>query len=213
MVYCALLLAAALPVLPAAPSPAVAQDAWGVLSEARSAFEQGAWTADFTQTYVPAGFSSGDSETGTVAIALPGSLRWDYQQPYPRTFLIVGTAAYSWNEGESAGRRGEVAERDRRHLDLLRLDLEALREHYAAALEAGALDDGTAVHRVAMTPQTEGDVIEGATLLFGVASGRLVGLEWSDVEGNATTFRFSGHRPVEDSSRFVPPAELDWFEE
>ncbi len=195
-----------------------AGDAWAVLAEARRDFEVAPWTADFVQTYVPAGFATGDRETGRVSISLPDSLRWDYEVPYPKVFLVSGETAFSWNEGESAGRRVPLGPDDRRHLELLQLDLDGLRRSFSAVLEPEALpeakeggEDGTLV--VALSPLDDESPIRSATLRFHPTSLRLTALSWSDLEGNVTEFVLSGHRIVADESFFEPPAELYWFDE
>jgi outer membrane lipoprotein-sorting protein len=49
-----------------------------------------AWRAAFTQVYVPEGFSEGTSEGGTLTIAPPARLRFDYTSGSPRTFTADG---------------------------------------------------------------------------------------------------------------------------
>ena len=79
---------------------AAAPDPWKVLQGVRqSLVDSGPTAAAFTQTYIPAGFSSGDSESGRLALALPDCLRWDYQDPYPKGFLLCGGVAHGFGEG------------------------------------------------------------------------------------------------------------------
>ncbi len=80
------------------PLTAAAQkDSWAVLSGVRqSLVEAGPTEASFTQTYIPAGFSSGEKETGRMSLSLPDCLRWDYQDPYPKGFLLCGEVVHTW---------------------------------------------------------------------------------------------------------------------
>ncbi|MCZ6506907.1 MAG: outer membrane lipoprotein carrier protein LolA [Acidobacteria bacterium] len=189
-------------------APAAAQDAWTVLAAARAEFERTAWTADFVQTYVPAGFSSGETETGRVSVALPGTLRWDYDVPYAKVFLVRDDMAYTWNPGESTGRRTLLAPAEREHLALLELDLAALEARYEAALTH--LEGGP---EVTLTPLDETADIRAATLALEPASYRLLRLRYSDFEGNTTEFRLSGHRVAADTGLFWAPTDLDWLED
>ena len=83
-----------------------AADPWATLQGVRTSLvEAGPTGAAFVQTYVPAGFTSGEQESGTLALALPDCLRWDYQKPYPKSFLLCGGIAHSWNPEDKSGRR------------------------------------------------------------------------------------------------------------
>ncbi len=206
-------LALALPLLAllalAAGAPALtAQDAWSAVAAARAGFEDAAWTADFVQTWVPAGFSTGERETGRVSLALPGALRWDYEVPYPKSILVRLDTAYSWNPGESSGRRVFLAPEEREHLALLELDLPALRERFSAVARPAA-DDRL---EVALTPRDDGNEIREALLTLDSRSHRLLAVGYLDGEGNRTDFTFSGHRPVAGADPFTPPDDLEWLD-
>jgi len=201
-------------------SPAAADDdAWQLLATARAEFELGGWSADFVQTYLPAGFSSGESESGVVSLRLPHALRWDYALPYAKAFLVLRDTAYAWNPGEAAGRRVLLEAAEREHLSLLELDVEALRERYAAEFvdgqDAGSQRDGTEnkVVRIELVPFNETSEVRRADLALDRASLRLLALSYSDPEGNTTEFALSGHRTADDDALYEPPAGLEWIDE
>src|SRR3954471_2172584 len=74
-------------------------DPWAALKTVRqSLVDAGPTGASFVQTYIPSGFSSGEKESGKLALALPDCLRWDYTAPYPKSFLICGGVLHAWNE-------------------------------------------------------------------------------------------------------------------
>lgn len=54
-----------------------------------------AWQAEFDQEYLPAGFDQGNREHGTVVIAPPARIRFDYGGPAPRVFALDGNLARS----------------------------------------------------------------------------------------------------------------------
>src|SRR4029077_19264540 len=110
-----------------------AADPWATLQGVRkSLVEAGPTGAAFVQTYVPAGFNSGDQESGTLALALPDCLRWDYLKPYPKSFLLCGGVAHSWNPEDKTGRRYQVDRKNEPGLDLLLLGVEDLKRRYTA---------------------------------------------------------------------------------
>ncbi len=187
-------------------------DPWTVLTRLRQRLAaDGPQRADFTQTYVPAGFASGETESGTVALALPDCLRWDYGEPYAKSFLLCGHDAYSWNPGEKVGRHYRIESRDEPGLDLLLLSVEALRARYGATLKRGA--DGLEVWLAPLAPAGNSPV--SATLTLDGAGARLTGLAYRDREGNQTRFALSGYQPIRGAARdsFEPPASIDWRDE
>ncbi len=193
----------------ALPATAAGADGWGLLRDLRARLEAAPQIADFQQEFVPAGFSSGDRESGRLTLALPGCLRWDYDEPFPKSYLLCGETVWTWNPGESSGRTFAVDPEEERGLDLLRLGVERLAERYEAELVDGG-GEGAAVRLV---PSGETTEIAEATLVL-AAAGSLRRLSYRDVEGNTTRFEFSGHRPLDRRSADLrPPAELSWIED
>lgn len=183
-------------------------DPWQTLDGLRRALvDAGPTGYDFVQTYVPAGFSSGESEGGTVALALPGCLRWDYAEPYAKSFLLCGDTAWAWNRGETSGRRQMVDREEEPGLDLLLLAVDELRQRYEARGERG--DDGTLL--VHLQPLEPLETLSDATLRLAPDGERLLSLSYRDREGNATRFRLSDPRPLDGTGdRFEPPEDVVW---
>lgn len=207
-----LALLAAVAAFPLASSAQDAATAWSVLDTARKSLAaSGAERAAFVQTYVPAGFSSGEEESGRIAFRLPDCLRWDYSEPYPKSFLLCGEQVYSWNPED---RRGQAAPIDRRNqpgLDLLLLPVDELSGRYDASSEARG-DGRVAVHlepRAGMAGRTE---LTDATLVVDTEQERLVEVSYQDREGNRTTFRITGYQSLADRSVFDPPQGISWEE-
>ena len=203
----ALLVALLASVLLATPAAA---DGWDVLRQLRGRLEAQPQATDFRQEYVPAGFTSGDSETGRLTLALPGCLRWDYDEPDPKSFLLCEETIWTWNPGEMSGRKFEVDPEEDRGLDLLRLGVERLAERYTAEL-VETPGEATAVHLARKGPATE---IAAATLTLAAGDRSLAKLTYRDIEGNTTRFEFSGPQPLEKGATDLrPPDDLTWIEE
>ncbi len=207
--------AAVLAVLVLLPRPSAAEDTrdvrpWAALDAARKSLTAaGPEQATFVQTYVPAGFHSGEEETGTLAFALPDCLRWDYREPYPKSFLVCGERAYAWNPEDRRGQASTVDRKNQPGLDLLLLPVDDLSGRYdASAKPAG--DARVAVHlapRAGMAGRTE---VTEATLVVDTRANRLVEVTYKDQEGNRTTFRISGYQALDDPSLFEPPKGITW---
>jgi len=194
--------------------------AWSLIESVRASLAaDGRLQADFTQTYTPAGFSTGESENGRLSLALPDCLRWDYTGLEAKSFLLCGRDAYSWNAGDTEGRHQRVESRDEPGLDLLLLPLDHLRQRYDAAVTPGA--DGPTIK---LTPRADAGVSGtpskgaggrsplGAQLELDTTGKRLRSLSYTDRDHNATRFAISGYRLLTDGSLFTPPA-LQWRED
>jgi outer membrane lipoprotein-sorting protein len=187
--------------------PAGADDAWSRIETLRKSLaESGPQVARFTQTYVPNGFSSGESESGMLYLALPDCLRWDYDEPYPKSFLLCGQDVYAWNRGETAGRRSRVDAKQEAGLDLLLLSVAELRTRYQAAA-------GAAPGEISLVPlRAPASAPADATLILDAGGKRLAGLSYRDREGNLTRFTLGDYRPrgAAEKDVFQPPAGVSW---
>lgn len=192
---------------PGTPAPSI--DPWQALTELRLHLAaSGALVAPFRQSFVPAGFSTGDEESGRVALALPDCLRWDYTAPYPKSYLLCGSRLHTWAAGEPQGERLHVEARDEAGLDLLLLPVEQLRGRYTASARPAS---GGAIE-VQLVPTAPDSRIAQAELSFDPASQRPTVLSYRDRDGNLSTFRFDTFELLDDDTLFTPPATLIWKE-
>lgn len=162
-------------------------------------------SADFVQTFLPAGFSEGEAENGTLGISLPDCLRWDYGEPFPKSFLLCDDTAYYWNPGETLGKRYSAVDEQSPGLDFFLLSTEDLRARYRATgseVEVGVLIDLEPIHPT-------DDVVELHVLLDRDHT-RILELRYKDSEGNLTVFAMSDYRRGAVPGQFTPPAEIEW---
>lgn len=203
----ALLSAAAL-ALPAA-APAAQLDPWGVLAGVRqSLVSAGPTGAEFVQVYIPAGFTSGEKESGKLALALPDCLRWDYAEPYPKGFLLCGGVVHSWNPEDKTGRRYSVDRQNEPGLDLLLLGVDDLKNRYRATTR----DAGQGRVEVALVPKEKLAELTDATFVVDPGQQRLVQVSYHDREGNLTRFEIKAYRGLPRQGQFSPPAGIRWEE-
>ncbi|HEX6863317.1 MAG TPA: outer membrane lipoprotein carrier protein LolA [Thermoanaerobaculia bacterium] len=206
-----LLVFSALAACAAGAFPAAAQeDPWAVLSSVRqSLVEAGPTGARFVQTYIPAGFSSGEKESGQLALQLPDCLRWDYTEPYPKGFLLCGGVVHAWNPEDQSGRRYRVDRKNEPGLDLLLLGVDDLKNRYQAAAKAG--EAGKV--EVQLTPKGKIAELADAALTVDTATRRLVAVSYHDKEGNLTRFEINGYESLPRQGRFSPPTGIRWEEQ
>jgi len=186
-----------------------AADPWSQLQALKDGLVGEVVSADFVQTFLPAGFSTGDEETGVLHLSVPDCLRWDYHLPYPKTYLVCGQEAYTWNEGEPQGRRFVLESDSEPGLDFLRLRIENLENRYSAA--PAALDATTL--EIVFTPIDPGHSLVQASVVLDMETHRLKRLTYEDLEGNRTHFDISNYRTVSGPPPFDLPPNIDWLEQ
>lgn len=197
-------------ILGALPAAAQEADPWTTLKAVRqSLVEAGPTGASFTQTFIAAGFSSGDQESGRLALNLPDCMRWDYTNPFPKSFLLCGGTVHAWNEGDQTGRRYRVDRKNEPGLDLLLLGVDELKSRYSAAAKPVA--NGRI--EIALSPKRkELAELTDATLTVDPESRRVVAVAYHDREGNLTKFEITGYQALSRQGSFSPPSNVRWVE-
>ncbi len=183
-------------------------EAWQALERYRAGLhEDSPFSASFTQSFLPSGFSTAETESGVLALSLPECLRWDYDDPFPKSFILCGDVLHYWNPEDEEGHREELDARRQPGLDLLLLEADELRDRYVAELlESG--DDGVAVQ---LTPLEENDIVSVAVLRLDARLRRLTELIYTDPDGNRTSFRITDYVSGLELGRFNPPQDREWL--
>lgn len=191
------------------PLVAVADEsAWEALEEARESLaESSPLAARFVQTYVPAGFSSGDQESGRIFLSLPTCVRWDYEAPYPRSYMLCGRTVWSWSPDEPVGDRLLEVSREEAGVDFLLLGVERLRQRYEARLETSAAGG----RHIRLEPRVDDTPFTEATIRLDPATGRPIEIAYVDRQGNTTRFRLSDFAPPDGEAIFEPP-DIRWVD-
>ena len=188
-------------------APAAAESPWRLLEELRGGLvEAGPLTARFVQTFVPAGFESGDQESGALSMWLPSCLRWNYQEPESKHFLLCGEEVWSWNDLEPGGRHYVIDPESEPGLDLLLVDVDRLRLRYVA--ESEKQSDGTYLLRLSTPPEISKSF--SATIRIDPVSERVMGLEYTDAEGNRTRFDITDYQALDHTALFQAPRDIEW---
>ncbi|MEM1177529.1 MAG: outer membrane lipoprotein carrier protein LolA [Acidobacteriota bacterium] len=188
-------------------APVTAESPWSLLEELRGGLvEAGPLTARFVQTFVPAGFESGDREAGAFSMWLPSCLRWNYQEPESKHFLLCGEEVWSWNDLEPTGRHYIIDPETEPGLDLLLVDVDKLRLRYVA--ESAKQSDGTYLLHLRTPPEVAQSF--AATIRIDPVGERVLSLEYTDAEGNRTRFDISDYQDLKHTALFQAPRDLEW---
>ncbi len=179
-------------VLAAKPAP----DALDRLAAAMRASR--GWRAAFAQEYVPEGFDTGTTERGTVTLAPPARLRFDYTSGAPRIFATDGSVGRLVDPG--AGTCDAV------RLDAgvwARLPLSAVLDPGAARRAFVVETSGAAIRLVPREPTPD---LAQVTVTVG-ADDLPREVTVRDARGNRHPFTFTAWRPDrEPPSAFFQPS-------
>lgn len=201
----------ALVALPAGAS----ENPWEILTALRAKLvADGAMTARFEQTYIPSGFSTGDSEKGHVSIWLPDCLRWNYSEPQIKSFLLCKSEIWAWNDEEEGGRHYKIEPEKEPGLDLLLVDVARLKERYSAETRRLAPDRAEISLKVGQAPAHpqpgKSKSAFSAKIELDTALSRVLRLEYTDDEGNLTRFVLVDYQPLAHKALFQPPQDIQW---
>jgi outer membrane lipoprotein carrier protein len=160
--------------------------------------------ARYTEHY--AGMGMDKTESGTLVLKKPGRMRWTYDQPAGKVFVLDGKSAWSYTPGTDQAQRIPA-----KQLDDLRSPLRFLLGHTQLKKE---LDNLTVVpvgsgFRVSGVPKGMAQRLRLLTLDVSL-TGAIERMRLEEVDGAVTEFEFSGMQenvPVKNEDFvFVPPA-------
>jgi outer membrane lipoprotein carrier protein len=160
--------------------------------------------AHYTEHY--AGMGMDRTESGTLLLKKPGRMRWNYDKPVGKVFVLDGKYAWFYTPGDAQAQRIPA-----KQLDDLRSPLRFLLGHTQLEKELDHLTVTTesAGFRIAGIPKGMEQRVKLLTL--GVtAEGIIQQMRLEEVSGAVTEFTFTGieeNIPVKNSDfEFHPPA-------
>ena len=162
----------------------------------------------YTERYQGMGLDR--SESGTLTLLKPGRMRWAYDSPAGKVFLLDGTNAISYTPGDA-----EATRFPEKKLDDLRSPLRFLLGHTELEKELQGLSvtlvnlNGQPGYTLWGTPVGMEQRVHSLAVTVD-AQGVIHALRIEEIDGAITTFTFSGMRenaPVNEGDfRFIPPA-------
>jgi outer membrane lipoprotein carrier protein len=162
--------------------------------------------ARYTERYQGMGMDR--SETGTLTLQKPGRMRWAYDSPAGKLFLLDGRDAISYTPGDAQAERFSE-----KQLDDLRSPLRFLLGHAELAKELNGLaltlvSDSPALYSLSGTPKGMSQRLRSVSLTVD-ATGQIHAMRVEESDGAATTFTFTEMREniptAESDFRFAPP--------
>ena len=161
--------------------------------------------ANFTEQFRGLGLNR--AQSGTLLLLKPGRMKWEYNSPPGKVFLLDGKYALSYTPGDSHVQR--IPAKD---LSDLRSPLRYLLGHAELAKELTGLTlkpapDGS--FALTGVPRDMGDRVARLALTV-TADGTITGIEITETDGAVTSFTFSDEQvnaPIfARTFQFTPPA-------
>ncbi len=163
--------------------------------------------ARYTERYRGMGLDR--SETGTLTLEKPGRMRWAYDAPAGKVFVLDGKDAISYTPGDPQATRIAA-----KQLDDLRSPLRFLLGHTELAKELGGLSltvvgtPSQPLYTLAGTPRGMQQRVHSLQLTVD-AAGQIHAMRIEEIDGSVTSFDFTGIREniptTADQFHFVPP--------
>lgn len=171
----------------------------------RAAAAMAGMEASFTHRFTAKGFKNSQVETGTVIFGALPAMRWSYVQPEQKLFVFDGQSSWFYVPADKQVTLGKVTEARKREMPFLLLGDPAARDKFFIVKQQTR--KGLVI--TTLQPRAKGAAIRTVTVTSNSASHLIQRIEYSDREGNRTSFDFSGyHRRAAsaDTFRFAPPA-------
>ena len=159
--------------------------------------------ARYTERYT--GMGQDRTETGTLTLRKPGRMRWAYDSPHGKLFLLDGKSAFFYTPGDPQAQRLPA-----KQLDDLRSPLRFLLGHTELAKELDHLTITTVQDGYTLSGIPRGMQGRLRTLALTVdKNGVIHAMRLEEVDGAATTFIFTDMReniPTREADfTFTPP--------
>ncbi len=145
------------------------------------------------------------TESGTLLLKKPGRMRWAYDTPAGKLFILDGHFAWFYTPGEPQAQRISA-----KQMDDLRTPLRFLLGHTQLAKELDniSVTSDPAGFRIAGIPKGMANRVRQLTLLVSPA-GSITAMKIEELDGSTTEFTFTEQQenvPTRDSDfTFVPP--------
>jgi outer membrane lipoprotein carrier protein len=167
--------------------------------------------ASFTQHFTPKGFSTSTPERGSVVFGGLPMMRWSYTAPEAKLFVFDGRRSWFYVPGDKQVTVTDVDDSRRSEVPFLLLGDPAARERLFNITEVQR--GGSVV--TTLRPKNGDAQILNVVVTTAAGTHFLQHIEYTDREGNRTTFDFAGFKKrstTPDLFRFTAPAGVEVVE-
>ena len=171
----------------------------------RAAAAMSGMEASFTHRFTARGFKTSQVESGSVIFGTLPRMRWSYTAPERKLFVFDGTSSWFYVPSDKQVTLGRVSDARKRELPFLLLGDPAARDKYFSVKQQTRR--GAVV--TTLNPRDPKALVKSVTVTINPSTHLIQRIEYTDREGNRTSFDFTGyHRRAAsaDTFRFDVPA-------
>lgn len=171
----------------------------------RAAAAMSGMEASFTHRFTAKGFKTSQVENGTVVFGELPKMRWSYTSPEQKLFVFDGTNSWFYVPGDKQVTTGRVTDARRKELPFLLLGDPAARDRVFVVKQQNR--GGNIV--TTLQPRDKASIIRSVTVTIAPSTHLIQRIDYTDRDGNQTSFSFSGyHRRAASANTFTfaPPA-------
>ncbi len=171
----------------------------------RAASAMSGMEAKFTHRFTAKGFKTSQVESGTVVFGTLPRMRWSYTSPEQKLFVFDGTNSWFYVPGDKQVTTGRVTDARRRELPFLLLGDPVARERVFVVRQQNR--GGNVV--TTLQPRDKSSAIRNVTVTIAPSTHLIQRIDYTDRDGNQTSFSFSGYHRRGASANtftFAPPA-------
>lgn len=171
----------------------------------RAAAAMSGMEASFTHRFTAKGFKTSQVENGTVVFGALPKMRWSYSSPEQKLFVFDGTNSWFYVPGDKQVTTGRVTDARRKELPFLLLGDPAARDRVFVVKQQNRGGNVVAT----LQPKDKTSIIRTVTVTIAPSTNLIQRIDYTDRDGNQTSFSFSGyHRRAASAGTFTfaPPA-------
>lgn len=161
--------------------------------------------ASFTHRFTAKGFKTSQVESGSVVFGTLPKMRWSYASPEKKVFVFDGTNSWFYVPADKQVTQGRISDARKRELPFLLLGDATARDKYFVVKQQKR--GGNVV--TTLNPRDSKALVRAVTVTINPTTHLIQSIDYTDREGNRTSFSFSGyHRRAAsaDTFTFSPPA-------
>jgi chaperone LolA len=156
--------------------------------------------ASFTHRFTAKGFKTSQVESGSVVFGTLPKMRWSYTSPEKKVFVFDGANSWFYVPADRQVTQGRVSDSRKGELPFLLLgDAAARDKHFIVKQQTKS---GNVV--TTLQPRNSKALVKSVTVTINPSTHLISRIEYTDREGNRTSFDFSGyHRRAAGADTFT----------
>lgn len=171
----------------------------------RAATAMSGMEASFTHRFTAKGFKTSQVESGTVVFGTLPRMRWSYTTPEKKVFVFDGRSSWFYVPADKQVTVGSVSDARKGEMPFLLLGDAAARDRAFVVKQQNR--NGAVV--TTLQPRSQSSIIRNVTVTIAPSTHLIQRIDYTDRDGNRTSFDFSGYRKraaAADTFTFAPPA-------